>query len=131
MMLGCATTAIALVGIVYHLLLRNVWAPEGLQGVADVTLHYAVPVALFVYRILFPPNQKLPIWAPLAWSIYPVIYIAYVLARGELIGSYPYHFVDVTSLGYIKVLINCSGCIAGARRSARRQSLLHVPVACI
>ena len=109
MMLGCATTAIVLVGTVYHVLLRDLWDPEGLQWVADVTLHYGVPITLFVYWICFPPSQRLPIWAPLAWCIYPVIYIVYALARGELIGSYPYHFIDVASLGYSKVLLNSLG----------------------
>lgn len=109
MVLGCATTAIVLVGTVYHAFLRNLWAPEGLQWAADVTLHYAVPTALFVYWIWFPPSQRLPLWAPLAWCIYPVIYLAYALARGEVIGSYPYHFIDVSSLGYSKVLENSLG----------------------
>jgi hypothetical protein len=112
MVLGCATTAIVLVGTVYHVLLRNLWAPEGLQWVADVTLHYAVPMAVFVYWIWFPPSQRLPFWAPLAWCIYPVIYVAYALARGEVIGSYPYHFIDVSSLGYSKVLLNSLGLLA-------------------
>jgi hypothetical protein len=106
MVLGCATTAILLVGIAYYFLLRNVWAPKGLQWVADVTLHYVVPVALFVYWVSFPPRKKLPIWAPLAWCLYPAIYLAYALARGELLDSYPYHFIDVTSLGYAKALVN-------------------------
>ena len=106
MVLGCTTTAILLVGIVYHLLLRNVWAPEGWQWIADMTLHYAIPIALFGYWISFPPSQKLSIWAPLAWCLYPLIYLAYVFARGELIGSYPYHFIDVTKLGYVKALVN-------------------------
>lgn len=106
MVLGCATTAILLVGIVYHLLLRNVWAPEGLQWVADIVLHYAVPTVFFICWALFPPRQKLPIWAPLAWGLYPLSYVAYALIRGELLGSYPYPFIDVTSLGYSKVLIN-------------------------
>jgi hypothetical protein len=64
---------------------------------------------MFVYWICFPPRQKLPTWAPLAWCIYPSIYLAYALARGELLDSYPYHFIDVTSLGYSKVLINSLG----------------------
>lgn len=106
MVLGCATTAILLVGIAYHFLLRNVWTPEGMQWVADMTLHYTAPMALFVYWISCPPRQKLPIWAPLAWCLYPLIYLAYAFARGELLGSYPYHFIDVTSLGYAKALIN-------------------------
>ena len=109
MVLGCATTAIVLVGIVYHVLLRNLWEPEGLQWIADVTLHYGVPISLFVYWICFPPSQRLPFWAPLAWCIYPVIYVVYVLARGEVLGSYPYPFIDVASLGYAKVLLNSLG----------------------
>ena len=109
MTLGCATTAIVFVGVVYHLLLRNLWAPAGLQWLADVTLHYAVPIALLVYWIMFPATQKLPRWAPLAWCIYPLIYIAYALARGALLGSYPYHFIDVASLGYSHVLLNSVG----------------------
>lgn len=104
MVLGCATTAIVLVGIAYHFLLRNVWAPQGLQWVADKTLHYVVPFALAFYWIVFPPNQKLPVWAPLAWCAYPAIYFAYVLVRGALLGTYPYHFIDVVSLGYGKTL---------------------------
>jgi hypothetical protein len=109
MTLGCATTAIVFVGVVYHLLLRNLWAPAGLQWIADVILHYAVPKALLVNWIMFPPTQELPRWAPLAWCIYPLIYIAYALARGALLSSYPYHFIDVTGLGYSRVLLNSLG----------------------
>ena len=72
-------------------------------------LHYAVPIALLVYWIMFRPTQELPGWAPLAWCIYPLIYIAYALARGALLSSYPYHFIDVTSLGYSRVLLNSVG----------------------
>lgn len=109
MVLGCATTAIVLVSTVYHVLLRELWEPEGLQWVADVTLHYGVPMALFVYWICYPPRERLPFWAPLAWCIYPVVYVVYALARGEVIGSYPYHFIDVASLGYPKVFLNSLG----------------------
>lgn len=109
MVLGCATTAIVLVGIVYHVLLRNLWEPEGSQWVADVTLHYGVPISLFVYWICFPPSQRLPFWAPLGWCLYPAIYVVYALARGEVIGSYPYPFIDVANLGYSKVLLNSLG----------------------
>lgn len=106
MVLGCATTAILLVGVAYHFLLRNVWSPEGLQWFADVVLHYAVPAACFAYWIAFPPAQQLCIWAPLAWCIYPATYLVYAVARGELLDSYPYHFIDVSTLGYPKVLMN-------------------------
>ena len=109
MVLGCAVTAIVLVGVGYHFLLRNVWAPKGLQWIADLMLHYVVPLACLTYWILFPPGQRLPTWAPLLWCLYPITYAVYVFARGELLGSYPYHFIDVTRLGYPKALFNSLG----------------------
>jgi len=63
---GCATTAILVVGLGYHFLLRNIWNPEGWQWVADVVLHYAVPLAALVHWCLFPPRTRLPAVAPLA-----------------------------------------------------------------
>lgn len=108
-MRGCATTAIVFVGIAYHFLLRNLWAPEGGQWVADMTLHYAVPIALFAYWIWRPPRQPIPALAPLSWSLYPALYFAYVLLRGQLIGSYPYHFIDAASIGYGRTLLNAVG----------------------
>jgi hypothetical protein len=109
MVLGSATTAIIFVGISYHVLLRNVWSPQGLQRVADLTLHYAVPVAALAYWIVFPPAPRLPGWAPLSWCIYPLIYTVYALGLGELVGSYPYYFIDAGSLGYPRVLMNLLG----------------------
>ncbi len=41
--LGCATTAILLVGLAYHFLLREIWAPQGAQWLSDGVLHYVVP----------------------------------------------------------------------------------------
>lgn len=109
MMLGCATTAILLVGIAYHLLLRHVWAPHGLQLLADNLLHYVVPTSALAYWVLYPPRSRLGFMAPLVWCLYPAGYLVYVLVRGVVVGSYPYHFIDVANLGYRQVLINGSG----------------------
>jgi hypothetical protein len=46
---------------------------------------------------------------PLVWGIYPTVYFIYVLVRGEVIGSYPYGFIDVNSIGYPKTLVNAVG----------------------
>ena len=50
---GCAVTAITGVGISYHILLRNIWNPQGWQWVADMTLHYAVPLLALALWIVF------------------------------------------------------------------------------
>ncbi len=40
---GCSTAAILVVAIGYHALLREVWAPQGAEWVANLVLHYIVP----------------------------------------------------------------------------------------
>lgn len=107
--LGCATTAIMFVCIAYHILLQHLWSPQGWQWVADMTLHYVVPLMLLAYWIWRVPQQPVATLAPLAWSAYPAIYFAYVLLRGELIGLYPYHFIDAASIGYGRTLLNAVG----------------------
>ncbi|MNN16500.1 hypothetical protein D3C81_1296400 [compost metagenome] len=109
MVLGCATTSIVMVGIGYHLLLRNVWNPQGLQLLADNLLHYAVPISTLVYWLVFTPRTTFSTLAPLVWCIYPLGYLVYVFARGGLLGAYPYHFIDVASIGYPQVLLNSLG----------------------
>lgn len=109
MLRGCATTAIVVVGLGYHLLLRQIWDPQGWQWVADNLLHYAVPIAALAHWLWFPPEVRLPKHAPLLWALYPVLYLAYALVRGEWTDAYPYPFIDVTMLGYPRVLTNAAG----------------------
>ncbi|WP_269789745.1 Pr6Pr family membrane protein [Stenotrophomonas sp. Iso1] len=103
---GCAITSIVVVGAGYHLLLRNVWSPQGLQLLADTLLHYVVPLSALGYWLIFPPRSRLPMRAPLVWCAFPVSYMAYILVRGELSGFYPYYFIDVAKIGYRHALLN-------------------------
>lgn len=106
---GGAVTAIVLVGLGYHLLLRNVWSPQGAQWLADVLLHYAVPLASLAWWLVLPPRGRIDAAAPLRWLAWPVAYAAYALARGTITGFYPYPFIDVTALGLPRVLLNTAG----------------------
>ncbi len=110
--LGCATTAMLTVGVGYHVLLRHVWNPQGLQLLADGVLHYVAPIAALAYWVAYPPKINLSVSAPLAWCLYPICYVIYALVRGELLGSYPYYFLDVIALGYEGVLLNAFGLLA-------------------
>lgn len=109
---GCATTAILLVGIAYHLLLRTIWSPQGAQLLADILLHYVVPAGALLHWLVYRHTERLAAQAPLVWCLYPTLYLAYALARGELLGSYPYPFIDVATLGYQQVLFNAVGLMA-------------------
>lgn len=110
---GCATTAILLVGIVYHFVLRHVWSPQGAQWVADALLHYVVPAGALLHWLAYREAGRIGWPAPLAWCIYPAAYFAYALARGAILGSYPYSFVNAATLGYPRVLANALGLLAG------------------
>lgn len=109
MWLGCATASITMVGLVYHVLLREVWDPQGWQWVADMLLHYATPTAMLGYWLFAGPGRRLPAWAPLAWCVYIGGYLAYALLRGAWLGSYPYYFIDVGQLGASRVAANAAG----------------------
>ena len=39
--------------------------------------------------------------------MFPVAWCIFTLIRGEIVGWYPYPFIDVDVLGYGKVLVNC------------------------
>ncbi len=95
---------IAIVGIVYQLLLRQLWNPQGAQWVADVLLHSMIPVGYVLYWLLFAPRSELRWKDAVAWLVYPGVYLVYILARGAVSGLYPYPFVDVNVLGYAGVL---------------------------
>lgn len=97
---ACAATSIALVGLGYHLLLRQVWDPQGLQWLADMLLHYAMPLLFSAYWLWAAPKNGLRWWMALAACLYPLLYFGAVLLRGALGGGYPYHFIDVGVIGY-------------------------------
>jgi hypothetical protein len=100
---------IAIVGMVYQLLLRQLWNPQGAQWVADVLLHSIIPVGYVLYWLLFAPGAGLNWKDAVTWLMYPGVYLVYILARGAASGLYPYPFVDVKVLGYGGVLFRAAG----------------------
>ena len=101
---GGTAVYIAIVGIVYQLLLRQLWNPQGAQLLADMLLHAVIPLGYVVYWLIFAPRTGLRWMDAVVWLVYPGVYLVYVLARGAVSGLYPYPFVDVNVLGYAGVL---------------------------
>lgn len=98
--------SILFVGIAYSLLLRHLWQPQGWQLIADGLLHDVMPVLFAVYWWRRVEKGALRVGHVLAWSVYPLVYFGYALLRGQLIGFYPYPFIDVAVLGFTQVLLN-------------------------
>jgi hypothetical protein len=102
-------TSIAFVGLSYHFLLRHTWNPQGAHLIADVLLHYVVPVSYVIYWWLTASRTSLGWMDPLTWSLYPTVYLVYALIRGSILGSYPYPFIDAAVLGYGRTMRNAFG----------------------
>lgn len=102
-----------LVGIAYNLLLRNVWQPQGWQLVADVLLHDVNPFLFAGYWWLRGRCPFVRYAAIGGWTIYPLAYFAYAVARGLGGDFYAYPFIDVGALGFERVLLNALAIAAG------------------
>ncbi len=97
---------ITVVGLIYNLILRFLWQPQGLQLIVDELLHTVVPVLFILFWLLFVPKAGLKAKDIWPWLLYPFVYVIYILIRGAITGEYPYPFIDVVQLGYSKVFLN-------------------------
>ena len=97
--LAAAAVFIVVVGIIYSLLLRTLWAPSGIHKAADIILHDLIPVLYLLWWLLFAPKGGLTWSDPLKWLTYPLAYFAFALALGHFTGRYLYPFADIPALG--------------------------------
>lgn len=103
---------ISFVAVVYHIMLRDLWDPQGLQLVTDIALHTVLPILYFLDWVFFSPKRALRFAHIPYWLIYPTVYGAYTIVRGALSGIYPYPFLNVFELGLVGVGINMIGFLA-------------------
>ena len=107
------TVSIIVVGVAYSLLLRQLWQPHGVAWLANELLHDVMPVLFTLYWWYCVPKGLLRVSHIGVWALYPVLYFAYILLRGHLLGVYPYPFIDVGKLGYAQVFLNAGEILAG------------------
>lgn len=103
---GAATLSIAVVGLIYSLVLRSIWDPQGWQKVADALLHDVVPVLAILFWLAFARRGGLKASHIPVWLVYPLVFFACAMARGAVDGWYPYPFLDAGRIGYRVVLQN-------------------------
>jgi hypothetical protein len=104
---------IIIVGVVYAVLLRNLWHPQGVRLLADMVLHDAIPFLYPFYWLAFLPKGSLRWSDPVWWLVFPVLYFLYSMLRGAAFGIYLYPFFDVAQLGFARVSMNGIGLLAG------------------
>lgn len=101
------------VGLVYAIVLRQLWNPTGLHAVADAIVHDAAPVLTVIDWVVFVPRGRLSWRDAVAWLAVPAVYGAYTLAHGAVSGFYPYPFLDAGVLGVEAVLATMAVFAAG------------------
>jgi len=99
--------AITITGLVYHAVLAKLLDLESWALVADNLTHTLVPVMGVLGWLIFGPRGLTSSRVTRLTLIFPLAWIVFTLIRGSIIDFYPYPFIDVTHLGYARVLINC------------------------
>lgn len=80
---------------------------EGKAAAADFLLHKAVPIMAVVGWVVFGPRGLFTRRIVPYATLIPVAWVLFTLARGPFASDwYPYPFVDVVDLGYVRVLVN-------------------------
>lgn len=98
---------ILVVGLVYNLVLRTLWSPEGLQKIVDELLHSVIPLLYLGFWWRCKNTSMAPKQSVAGWLIYPLLYLFFILIRGYFSGFYPYPFVNVDQSSFSQVLVNC------------------------
>jgi hypothetical protein len=105
----CRVAVLPLSGSPITFCCAKLWNPQGAHLLADVLLHYVVPILYVLYWWFEYSKVPLRWMHPLVWSVYPTTYLVYALIRGSIVGSYPYPFIDAAHLGYGRTMLNSVG----------------------
>jgi len=97
---------ITVTGIVYHVAIRAFLELDSWGLFADHLLHTVVPVLAIVGWLVFGPRGLTSVRVAALTVLFPLVWFVFTLIRGAIIDWYPYTFIDVNTLGYLKVAIN-------------------------
>lgn len=105
---GAATLYMTITGLVYVTLLSGL--EEALQtqiSWVNTVLHYLMPVVMVVDWLLDRSVSRVRWVDSLWWLLFPMVYLAYSLIRGPIVGWYPYPFLNPGPHGYLPVALTC------------------------
>jgi hypothetical protein len=109
-----ALLMITITGIVYAVILAPNAELRGWEVLANSFIHIITPIVTVLVWLVAGPRGWIR-WSTIAKAmILPLVWLAYTLVRGAVIGAYPYPFIDVVRLGYGQVAINVGAIVVFA-----------------
>ncbi len=104
-----ALLMITITAIVYQVLLAPSAVVVGWSRLTDPILHQVTPVLTVLVWLVFGPRGWVS-WRVVLGSLgIPVLWIAWMLARGAVVLAYPYDFANVEELGAGPVAVTLLG----------------------
>lgn len=100
------TVYITIVAVVYNLVLRFIWQPSGLQQIVDELLHVIIPILYVINWFMIKERIRLSYHFIFKILLFPLIYLIFIIIRGNFSNYYPYPFIDVSIIGYKQMLLN-------------------------
>ena len=91
---NCSVIYLFIVIVTYHFILARGGEYEGIRIITNFTLHYLVPILVFINWIFFESKIIYSLKYIFYWMIYPIMYTVVSLVRGMIDGFYPYFFLN-------------------------------------
>jgi len=130
---------IAVTGVVFHGILKERIDLHGWSRLADFILHTFAPIAGVLGWLIFGPRRLITPRVVGLTVIFPAVYGAVTVIRGEIVDWYPYFFMNPNENGYgqvalysVVIAVLFVGLAAGAHElddwlSSMRDAPDHVP----
>lgn len=99
-----AVAAVVITGVVHWFLLRPGSNLTGFTVVVDTVTHIIVPILAVVVWLVAGPRGMTGRFVVAGSFAFPVLYAGWIFLYGALTSWYPYHFIDVPSIGYGQAL---------------------------
>jgi hypothetical protein len=103
------TAYIIIVMTIVYFVLRHLTNLTGWDLVADVILHYVMPVLFVIDWLFLVPKETLKAKDTFSWLAYPIVYLVWTFIHGAYSGFYLYPFLNNGDLGVARVLLNETG----------------------
>ncbi|CAB4823605.1 unannotated protein [freshwater metagenome] len=95
---------IIITGVIYNLLLGPGVSHEGWDFFSNGLQHVITPILTVLVWLIVGPRRWINLKVIALSLIIPILWAAFALVRGAVIGAYPYSFLDVATKGLTSVL---------------------------